>query len=50
MFKFRLIAILLLGGALALGVAPVDAARDKNEKADGLDVPGFDRFNQFIQR
>lgn len=35
MVKFRLMAALLLGGALAVGVAPVDAARDrkKEEKA-----------------
>jgi predicted Zn-dependent protease len=32
MFKFRLIAALLLGGALALSVAPVDAARDKKKE------------------
>ena len=29
MFKFRLIAALMLGAALALSVAPADAARDK---------------------
>lgn len=31
MFKFRLIAMLLLSGALALSVAPADAARDKKK-------------------
>lgn len=32
MIKFRLMAALLLGGALAVSVAPVDAARDRKEK------------------
>ena len=31
MFKFRLIAALMLGAALALSVAPVDAARDRKK-------------------
>ena len=32
MIKFRLLTALLLGGALAMSVLPVDAARDRDEK------------------
>lgn len=41
MIKFRLMAALLLGGALALSVAPVDAARDrKKEEAAAVSKTG----------
>lgn len=40
MFKFRLIAALLLGGALAMSVVPADAARAKKEEAAKVSKSG----------
>jgi tetratricopeptide (TPR) repeat protein len=40
MFKFRLMAALLLGSALALSVAPVDAARKKEKETTSVSKTG----------
>lgn len=40
MFKFRLMAALMLGGALAISVAPVDAAREKKEDKASVSKTG----------
>ena len=52
MFKFRLIAALMLGAALALSVAPVDAARDKkkDEKASVSKTGRVDKPTQSSQK
>ncbi len=52
MFKFRLIAAFMLGAALALSVAPVDAARDKkkDEKASVSKTGRTDKPTQSSQK
>jgi len=40
MFKFRLMAALMLGGALAMSVAPVDAAREKKDEKSAVSKTG----------
>ena len=46
MFKFRLIAALMFGAALAVAVAPVDAARDRPKKDEKAEVSKSGRVDK----